>query len=168
MRSTETGFSVAGNLNMPWLESGQIEAALEQTFNDILHTRMRGMPVLNPALTVRALGFSKINQDWCGVLITPWFMNVVLLPGPGGLWVTQAPGGKFEQSFPYGGFEFTVAHETRLGVYGQCSLFSPMFEFENQAAALTSAQTALQALLTSPAPRAVSRRDMLRGKLGSD
>ncbi|MCQ8106171.1 [NiFe]-hydrogenase assembly chaperone HybE [Methylomonas sp. SURF-2] len=151
---------------MQWLDGAQIEQALEQTFKRILTTRMLGMPLLNPALSVRALGFGRVNQDWLGVLITPWCMNLLLLPTTDSAWTTQAPGGKFEQAFPYGSFEFTVAREAQLGTYAQCSLFSPMLHFADQAAAFTAGQSVLQALLSQPAPRAVSRRDMLRGQFG--
>ena len=135
-------------------------------FNDILQTRMLDVPVLNPALSVQALGFLRYQQDWLGVLITPWFMNLLLLPEPESAWQTQAPGSKFSRTFPYGVFEFTMANEAQLGVYAVCSLFSPMFQFEGQAAAAAAAKAALQGLLTSPATRAVSRRDLLRGNLG--
>lgn len=152
---------------MASLNSELLRQTLEATFSDIMHTRMRDLPVLNAALSVQALGFSRYQQDWLGVLITPWFMNVLLLPEPESPWQTQAPGSKFNQTFPYGVFEFTVAHEAQLGVYALCSLFSPMFQFENQAAAVAAAQAALQGLLTGPAARAVSRRDLLRGRLGT-
>jgi [NiFe] hydrogenase assembly HybE family chaperone len=151
---------------MSWQDSEQIRQRMEATFNDILQTRMYDMPVLNRALSVQALGFIRYQQDWLGVLVTPWFMNLLLLPEPGSAWQTQQPGSKFSQTFPYGVFEFTVANEAQLGVYALCSLFSPMFQFEDQAAAEAAAEAALQGLLTSPAPRAVSRRDLLRGNLG--
>lgn len=134
-------------------------------FNDILSQRMHGVPVVNQALAVRTLGFDRYNADWAGILITPWFMNVLLLPGPESTWITQPPGSKFEQAFPYGSFEFTVAYEAQLGRYAQCSLFSPMFQFVDQAAAEAAADSALQALLAAPAPRTISRRDLLRGNL---
>ena len=167
MRRTETRLFGAGRLSMQWRDGEQIRRTLEAVFNDILSTRMRDMPVLNPALAVRALGFNRYNANWPGVLITPWFMNLLLLPGAESNWVTQVPGAKFEQIFPYGSFEFTVADEAQLGRYAQCSLFSPMFQFAEQAAALAAAESALQALLTGPAPRAISRRDLLRGNLVS-
>lgn len=166
MRRAETGFSVIGRLTMQWLDGAQIEQALEQTFNQILTTRMLGMPLLNPALAVRALGFGRVYRDWLGVLITPWCMNLLMLPTTDSDWRTQSPGNKFEQAFPYGSFEFTVAREAQLGTYAQCSLFSPMFQFADQTAAVTAGLSALQALLSHPAPRAVSRRDMLRGQFG--
>jgi [NiFe] hydrogenase assembly HybE family chaperone len=92
---------------------------------------------------------------------------LLLLPEPVSTWQTQEPGSKFGQAFPYGVFEFTVANEAQLGVYALCSLFSPMFQFEDQAAAVAASKAALQGLLTSPAPRPVSRRDLLRGNLGT-
>jgi [NiFe] hydrogenase assembly HybE family chaperone len=152
---------------MQWQNGGQIRLALETVFNDILETRLRGVPVINPALSVQAVGFNPFNEDWLGVLITPWFMNLLLLPGQDSHWREQPSGSKFEQPFPYGTFEFTLAHEAQLGTYALCSLFSPMFQFDNQSAALGAAQSALQGLLTAPAARVVSRRNLLRGSFGS-
>jgi [NiFe] hydrogenase assembly HybE family chaperone len=152
---------------MVWQDSEHIRRKLEAAFNDILQNRMHDVPMLNPALSVQALGFIHYQQDWLGILITPWFMNLLLLPEPDSNWQTQQPGSKFSQTFPYGMYEFTVANDAQLGVYALCSLFSPMFQFEDQAAAVTAAKAALQGLLTSPAPRTVSRRDLLRGYLGT-
>jgi [NiFe] hydrogenase assembly HybE family chaperone len=152
---------------MQWQDSEQISRTLETVFTGILATRLSNVPIVNPALSVQAVGFIRFNEDWLGVLITPWFMNLLLLPGPDSEWRKQLPGSKLVRRYPYGAFEFTLASEAQLGTYAQCSLFSPMFQFEDQATALTAAQTALQGLLTAPAPRAVNRRDLLRGALGS-
>jgi [NiFe] hydrogenase assembly HybE family chaperone len=152
---------------MIWQNSEQIRQTLEATFNEIWDKRMRDLPVVNPVLSVQAIGFNRFNEDWLGVLITPWFMNLLLLPGPNSTWREQQPGTKIEKYFPYGAFEFTLGSEAQLGSYALCSLFSPMFQFENQAAALTAAQAALQGLLADAAPRGVSRRDLLRGAIGN-
>lgn len=152
---------------MPWLDSGQIKSALETTFNDILTTRMHDLPVVNPLLSVHAVGFERYGDLWPGVLVTPWFMNLLLLPGADHPWLALPPGKQFEQAFPAGNFIFTVAHEARLGIYAQCSLFSPMFDFSDQDSAIAAAQSAWQGLLAQPVPRAVSRRDLLRGQLGN-
>lgn len=165
MRRAQTRLFGAGRLSMQWQDGEQIRQTLDAVFNDILTTRMQDMPLLNPALAVRALGFNRYNADWVGVLITPWFMNLLLLPGKDSQWPAQAPGSKFEQAFPYGSFEFVVADEAQMGRYAQCSLFSPMFQFADQAAAVAAAESALQGLLATPAPRAISRRDLLRGNL---
>ncbi len=152
---------------MLWQNSEQIRHALETTFNEILDKRMRGLPIVNAALSVQAIGFSRFNKEWLGVLVTPWFMNLLLLPGPDSTWREQQPGTKIEKRFPYGAFEFTLGSEVQLGTYALCSLFSPMFQFENQTAALAAAQAALQGLLAEVAPRVLSRRDLLRGAIGN-
>lgn len=148
---------------MIWRNGEHISEALEKTFNGILSNRMLDFPMLNPAISVQAVGFRRQNEDWLGVLITPWFMNLLLLPGQSSEWQKSIPGTKFEQVFPYGHFEFTIAWEEQLGVYALCSLFSPMFEFANQADARAAAQAALQGLLAVQAPRTLSRRNLLRG-----
>jgi len=152
---------------MPWLDQTQIQLTLEKCFNQILTSRMHGVPVINPALKVQALDFKQVNQEWLGILITPWFMNLLLLPNIDSEWPALSPGETIKRHFPYGDFEFTTAYEAQLGVYASCSLFSPMFEFAEQADALSAAQAALQALLTNPTPRTLSRRDLLRVKLGN-
>jgi [NiFe] hydrogenase assembly HybE family chaperone len=163
-----------GILSTRWQDRAQIESALEHTFNDILATRMRDVPVVNPALSVRALGFERFVGDWLGVLITPWFMNLLLLPGPECSWMKIPPGSKIERAFPYGSYEFTLADEARLGPYAQCSLFSPMFEFQDHDAAVATAQAVLKHLLELDPPAAVrpprsaiSRRDLLRGSFSN-
>lgn len=148
---------------MLWQDSGQIRRALETAFNAILDARMQGLPVINPALSVQAIGFGHFNGDWVGILITPWFMNLLLLPGNGCTWHDVTPGNKIERRFPYGAFEFTVGTEGQVGQYALCSLFSPMFQFTSQADAVTAAQAALQGLLAVAPPRGISRRDLLRG-----
>ncbi|MDD1621822.1 MAG: [NiFe]-hydrogenase assembly chaperone HybE [Methylococcaceae bacterium] len=155
---------------MQWRDGKQIEIALEHAFNDILASRMRDVPVVNPALSVRAIGFERFGGDWLGVLITPWFMNLLLLPGPECSWIEFPPGSKIERAFPYGSFEFTLADEARLGVYALSSLFSPMFEFRDQDAAVATAEAVLRHLFeldrpttTTPPRPSISRRDLLRG-----
>ena len=63
-------------------------AGLEAVFRRIATTRMRGVPVLNPALSVQAIGFGPdplrtapdAAPTMLGVLVTPWFMNLLRLP----------------------------------------------------------------------------------------
>jgi [NiFe] hydrogenase assembly HybE family chaperone len=152
---------------MIWKNREQISHALETTFNEIWDKRMSDLPIVNAALSVQAVGFNRVNEDWLGILMTPWFMNLLLLPGDDSAWRKLQPGTKIEKRYPYGVFEFTLGSEPQLGIYALCSLFSPMFQFESQAAALAAAQSALQGLLAEVAPRSLSRRDLLRGSLGN-
>jgi [NiFe] hydrogenase assembly HybE family chaperone len=158
---------------MQWRDSEQIRKALETTFHRILTQRMAGLPVLNPELKVQALEFQCSDSHWVGMLITPWFMNLMLLPKADADWPILASGEKILNQFPAGEFEFIVAHEPELGAYAACSLYSPMFQFDRQSVAVTVAQAAWRALFMAgetsirTAPKAISRRDLLRGAIGS-
>lgn len=141
---------------------------LEVAFESVA-PRMAGLPFVNPALKVEAVGFGAWEGQWLGVLVTPWSMNIVLLPGAG-TWPTFAQGAERFVDLPAGRFRFIAAHDAELGEYHACSLFSPALEFPDHDTARATAAAALQALL-DPAtakdeaapPASVSRRDFLRG-----
>lgn len=121
-------------------------AALEARFERILQGAMRGLPMLNPALRVQAVGFQPWDRHWLGVLVTPWFMNLVLLPRLRVHWPAIGERESRHYVFPAGVFEFIGHHDTELGDYQACSLFSPMFEFADPDAAQATAEAALQSL----------------------
>lgn len=109
--------------------------------------RMQGLPFLNPALAVAAVGFAPWEGHWLGVVLSPWFMNLTLAPRDPGLWQPLAPGEKREYRFPAGEFEFMGAHDPLVGETQICSLFSPVTEFADQETALLTARLALEALM---------------------
>lgn len=130
--------------------ASQWQTSLEKVFNLILKTRMQGIPVVNPALRVDARYLTRWNQYFLGVLITPWFMNLLLLPADTATAQTfsqLAVGSKQTHPFPSGPYEFIVGEEEGLGRYQSCSLFSPMFDFADQQAALDTAAAVLQELM---------------------
>jgi [NiFe] hydrogenase assembly HybE family chaperone len=162
-------------LAAPTIERPSPAAALERHFEAIHHGPMAGLPMLNPALRVRALGFQPWNAHWLGVLVTPWFMNLVLMPRLAEHFPPCAERESRHLVFPAGVFEFIGAHDAGLGSWLACSLFSPMFEFADQAGAEATALAALQGLLdgpqpaepvdaAQPAPAAVSKRNFLFGR----
>jgi [NiFe] hydrogenase assembly HybE family chaperone len=142
-------------------------AALEALFREVAATRMDGVPVLHAGLAVKAVGFERIGDGAVGVLVTPWFMNLVWLPleadaPPLAIGASRARGVGHQR------FDFIGAFEAGFGAYEACSLFSPMFEFEDQAAALATAQQVLAILRAPPpapeAPAVPSRRALLFGR----
>ncbi|MBK1614569.1 hypothetical protein CKO44_13935 [Rubrivivax gelatinosus] len=150
-------------------------AALETTFREIAATRFHGLPLLNARLQVQAIAFAPQAGDdgdaAVGVLLTPWFMNLVRLPAG----ATLAVGAKGERRVGGRVFEFIGAHEDRCGAFEACSLFSPMHEFADQAAAVATAHELLAQLRpaapASAAPPAActmaavpSRRGFLFGR----
>jgi [NiFe] hydrogenase assembly HybE family chaperone len=120
---------------------------LEQVFRRIETERMQGLPILNSALRVSAVGFRQWQGYCLGVLITPWFMNLMLLPNEGDDWQELGIGDKQLHQFPSGPYEFIVGEEPGVGRYQMCSLFSPVFEFADQETAEATAEAAMSALM---------------------
>lgn len=135
----------------------QAVAQLEAVFCRIAATRMAGVSLLNPALGVEAVGFRPWGTDWVGVLITPWFMNLICLPGPDAAWEIHSSGTRLDRELPSGVYEFLAADEDELGPYLTSSLFSPMFEFPDMDRAREVARAVLDELFT-PAPESPPAR----------
>ena len=88
-------------------------------------------------------------------------MNLVLLPKHSEIhkdtgsddslntWQDIKVGQEINHVFPSGRYTFVVGYEEAIGYYQSCSLFSPMFEFEDQESAEITAQAALVALFDS-------------------
>jgi [NiFe] hydrogenase assembly HybE family chaperone len=109
------------------------------------------------ALHVEAVGFRLSDGRPVGVLISPWFMNLIQLPASGEDWSDLHPGTKEVVSFPSGDYEFIHNVREMTGGYKACSLFSPMGEFRTQAQAVEVAE-AVMAALFDPANRAETDR----------
>jgi [NiFe] hydrogenase assembly HybE family chaperone len=163
--------------------------ALVATYRHVAATRMLGLPFVNPALAVEAVGFAPWQGRWLGVLVTPWCINLVLAPLEPTAWRSLRQGEKRRYRFPAGDYEFVGTVEPGVGEFQLCSLFSPVLEFEDQATARFVAEHARAALLDAanddapvvdgprPGPVAqvqqslevpMSRRDVLRGRFLPD
>jgi len=167
-----------------------LSLGLERTFNRILRAKARHMPVINEALRVEAVSFRSWQGRSLGVMVTPWFMGLMLIPREGDDWSGLRPGEKCIHEFPTGAYEFTVAEEDGIGRYQVCTLFSPMSRFADQETAVATAEAVLRGLIgeerrdsaatadaadktaateaSGPEPRleerSLSRRDLLRGR----
>jgi [NiFe] hydrogenase assembly HybE family chaperone len=137
-------------------------------FRDIGDRQMRDLPFYNTNLEVEAFGFSPFgDRQLIGVLITPWFMNLIVLPlaaepvvanryGQGQM--ITLPGG--ERGFLYGGDEV-------IGAFWAHSLHSPMQKFASQTHARSEARIrlaeAMQRAQAEPAVPNPGRRAFLGG-----
>jgi [NiFe] hydrogenase assembly HybE family chaperone len=126
-------------------DAAEITGTVERCFRAIRETRMEGIPILNDALDVELLGLCEWDGFRLGTLLTPWFMNFILLPIEADDQRITA-GTKRGFRFPAGTFEFIRGEEGDIGAYWMCSLFSPVFEFPDQETARTCALAALDAL----------------------
>lgn len=167
----------------------EISQKLETVFRQIQQERMLDVPVCNPALQVEAVGFRHWEKFYLGVMITPWFMNLMLLPVDqdaegNGSWNAQQ-GSKQIHVFPSGRYEFIHGEEEGVGRYQVCSLFSPMQDFKSHQAAVDTATLILAELMkvcnqnrdtisieaksesseseSAKWQKPISRRDFLRG-----
>ena len=124
--------------------------AVEQAFFRIERDHMRDVPILNPALCVEAVDFQRWQGHWLGIVVTPWCMSILLLPGSGEDWVSTGENKRRFVKFPAGDFAFLGSAEAELGEYQSCALFSPMDRFASQTEATQTARASLIGLLSAP------------------
>ncbi|HXY59305.1 MAG TPA: [NiFe]-hydrogenase assembly chaperone HybE [Methylocystis sp.] len=151
-----------------------IGARLAALYRGIEATAMRDAPICNAALQVEAIGF----RDFCGlavgIVVTPWFLNLVAAQLRDGE-SPALPARALRLRFPAGEVDFILAEMAGFGRLASCSLISPMEDFPDQESARAAAQAALAALFDphlhaekpeSGPRRALDRRAFLgRGRL---
>ncbi len=119
-----------------------------QRFKQIDAERMQGLPFYNVNLQVEALGFEEIAEGYIGALITPWFINLMLL-------FKQQPqkavvvGSKVAHTLPSGVYDFMVGEDEELGRYDFISLASPVSIYKTRQQAQAFAMQRLRNYLTS-------------------
>ncbi|MCM2287549.1 MAG: [NiFe]-hydrogenase assembly chaperone HybE [Sulfuritalea sp.] len=124
--------------------------AVEEAFFRIQREQMADLPILNPVLSVEAVNFQRWQGHWLGIVITPWCMSLLLVPGSSENWVSAGENKRRFVRFPAGDFAFLGSAESELGEYQSCPLFSPMGQFASQSEAAMTARASLIALLTMP------------------
>lgn len=124
---------------------------LVRAFQRIHREQMADVPIVNPALNVEASGFRMYEGHWLGILISPWFMNLVRVPGPEADWVSVQGETRQFQALPSGTYAFLGSEEPEVGEFQSCSLISPMGQFGDMEAARATATEVLAVLLQAPA-----------------
>jgi [NiFe] hydrogenase assembly HybE family chaperone len=151
-------------------------AFLEQHYQHVWQTRMRGLPFVNSSLEVEVIEFVRHEGDWLGVIVTPWFLNLFLLSGGGSLWSDIAAGERCHVQLPCGRLQFIADDDPDIGPYQYCPLIAPVSELPDAGTAHQAALDALKAVLTAapeiapdvtpPEPVEASRRGFLRRMAG--
>jgi [NiFe] hydrogenase assembly HybE family chaperone len=135
----------------PDAEVAELSARLQAHFAEVHRRSMADVPICNEALAVASIGFRLWRGQALGIVVTPWFMNIVLAPLQGSPPVLAAPGATRSVSLPCGKVDFLVAELEGFGRLLMCSLFSPMQDFVDQDAALATAKAAIEALMDEAA-----------------
>lgn len=127
-------------------------ARLASMYRAVWETSMHDMPFVNRSLSVEVVGFRRWHGDWVGALITPWFLNLFVLPGGGLLWSDRPSGERCNIAFPAGELEFIADDDAtrEIPAYQYCALITQVGQFATQEAARTTAEEALVALFTAP------------------
>jgi len=145
---------------------------VRRVFERIDRERMHDVPLCNRALEVDTVGFRLWEGLWVGVVITPWAMNLMVLPAGREDFTPLRVGQEHEWEFPSGIYPFMGNEEPELGEYHYCSLYSPMDAFIDQAVVREVAEAAMNELFVAPVPEAppepqpLDRRAFLRKALG--
>jgi len=143
--------------------------ALARAYRVIAQGVMGQLPIFNHALEVEAVDFRLFNGAVVGVMITPWFLNAVLVDDEIAL---KPPGSLVRVAFPVGDIDLIVSEVASIGRVATCSLFSPMSDFADMDCARAAAVAASVALMKKAADgtevdpkRPISRRHFLRAEL---
>jgi [NiFe] hydrogenase assembly HybE family chaperone len=138
-------------------------AELVRHFEHIYAEHMQDLPIVNRRVQVEAVGFQDYEGHELGVLITPWFMNLVLLPA-GDEWGDSAQGDTSSIGFPSGPIEFTTSRDDVFGTYLTAVLFRSVSDMPDQK---TAREIALQVMknlfVPAKSERSLSRRELLTG-----
>src|SRR5574343_1086396 len=133
---------------------GDPTAFFEAHYRHVWQTRMHDLPFVNAALGIEAIGFARYQGDWLGVVITPWFLNLLLVSGGGQLWGDIPAGERRYLSLPCGTLQFIADDDPDIGPYQYCPLIAPVTELADMATARLVAADALKTVFVQPAPPA--------------
>jgi [NiFe] hydrogenase assembly HybE family chaperone len=112
----------------------------------IAETRMKGIPILNLALSVEAVDFAETPPGLLGALVTPWFINAVLFPNV----PVKVPDHGHERALPGGTFHFLGQVLDSAGSIELSSIHSPVLNFKDQASAVAAARAGLAPMASAP------------------
>jgi hydrogenase maturation protease len=127
----------------------QIEG-LEKHFRETGERHMRDLPIYNAALAVEAIDFQPLAGEagaLVGVLLTPWFMNAVVLPAEAPPFDLKRAGQKQAVALPSGQRDFLWGGDEPTGLILTYSLRSPVLDYKTQDEARAAARRALAILL---------------------
>jgi [NiFe] hydrogenase assembly HybE family chaperone len=110
---------------------------------------MRDMPFYNEKIAIEAIGFRTFGEgDLLGVVLTPWFMNLIALPIEPVRMEMAKIGRTVSVELPAGKRIFAVGGDATTGLYKAHSLHSPVLNFTLPGQAQAEARRMLAWLMT--------------------
>jgi [NiFe] hydrogenase assembly HybE family chaperone len=106
------------------------QTSVQKVYSQVLETDMQHMAFCQLSLPVYATPFVHYQNQWLGVLLTPWMLSILILPGPNECWPPRQLADKLGLEFGAGReskhYTFIVNQHPQLGQYLACSLMSPV------------------------------------------
>ena len=128
----------------PWTEDPAV--SLEAYCRRLLAAGAVDPAACNGTLQIAAVGFARHAGDWLGVVVTPWCLDLFLLPGGGSLWGDIPAGQRRYVTLPGGTLPFTAVDDLELGPYQHTPLIAPVTALPDMATALRLAREAVATL----------------------
>jgi [NiFe] hydrogenase assembly HybE family chaperone len=119
---------------------------LVRAYRHIGDERISRLPIYHDKLLVEAVGFQTWEARLVGILITPWFMNLVLFPGGAEECSDLSAGSATEWEFPSGTYEFRTSVVEGVDVHLSAVLFSNVKAFADQGTARAVAKEVMARL----------------------
>ena len=129
------------------LSPAQAARQLEDCFTKIWKENMVGIQILNNDLVVEAVEFQHWNGRVIGMMVTPWFINLIMLPKEGENWKIDKLGEREKFTFPQKECPVMINEIEEFGYCKTYSLYSPVNDFPNPEAARIAAAIFLRDLL---------------------
>lgn len=127
-------------------------AILEAHYRQVWAMRRHEFANTNDNLDVEAIGFVCYAGDWLGVVVTPWFLDLFLIPGGGQLWGDIPAGQRRYLNLPCGTLQFIAGDDPEIGPYQHAPLIAPVSGIPDMATARQAAVDAMHAVLLIPPP----------------
>jgi [NiFe] hydrogenase assembly HybE family chaperone len=130
---------------------------------------MRDLPIYNEKVAIEAIGFRPFDEaELLGVVLTPWFMNMITLPIEPAPMTMAAIGRTVSIELPAGKRAFVVGGDEMVGLYRAHSLHSPVLNFTLPGQARAEAKRILAMLMTPSAAAAEPAAKNSAGASGLD
>ena len=147
------------------MNSASFWQLLETHFEHVQQRHMQGLAILNPRLAVEVVGVRELDTHQVCVLITPWFMNLVIRSTTDH-WGDSEQGDLVSIDLPGETLDFTVSDVDGIGRILTAVLFRSMVDFPDQKTAREIAAEIMQRLFVCPQSterKRLSRRSLLTG-----
>lgn len=125
---------------------------------------MQGLPFYHKTMPIRAECALHEGQ-WLGVVLTPWMLSVVVLPGPEQIWPVRPLASRLALQLPCGNLTFMVGELPGTGQLLSCSLMSPLDAHLGASEGEALVSSVLRMLLSLPVKQGEGTVDLGRRRL---